>query len=67
MKGTQTLQLCDASVNEALQDYINKHLAPGIAVKVSKWETCGSGYTAGIEATFEQITGNDEAGSATSG
>lgn len=67
MKGTQTLHLCDASVNEALQDYINKHLATGITVKVEKWETCGSGYTASIEATFEQVTGNGETGGTTSG
>lgn len=55
MHGLQKLTLTNASVREALEDYLRKHVAPDVDVTVKSWKTSNQGYgSTDVEIEFEQ-------------
>lgn len=52
LHGKSVIALSKASVTEALQDFLQKHLATNCNVTVEAWMS--EGYDAGIKVTFVQ-------------
>jgi hypothetical protein len=61
--GIQKLEITNASVHEALQEWLQKHVATGIEVEIKTWEIAPQGSVAygetpkpSIKIEFQQVT-----------
>jgi hypothetical protein len=61
--GLQKLELTNASVHEALQEWLQKHVAAGIEIEIKTWELVPPGNVPygetpkpSVRVEFQQIT-----------
>ena len=61
MHGYQKITLTNESVREALSDYLQKHMAPGVVIVEVGWVLTPNSYTPGeqtVDVSFTQEQGS---------
>lgn len=54
MVGLHTLTMTKASVSEALQEYLQRHMAAGVVVQVKNWKATETYADASVSVEFQQ-------------